>query len=241
MSARCRVDAASAPGLPRNPARERARSHAGLPRACTAASRQRSMRARVVASNPAIARLRLERALDQRAERNQQLVAARRQHAQVKAQVGAHPFVHLLRIAHRLVRGVDRGQRVGRPRAGGQPRRVRFHHLAHLLQLHRERERRRHLRIPVEQLRVEQVPGMARTHPRADLRPRLDQALRGQRAQRLAQHRAAHAERRHQVGLARQRRLGRVVAAQDRDREPERGLSMQITLNHGSPRRAACR
>jgi hypothetical protein len=39
----------------------------------------------------------------------------------------------------------------------------------------------------------------------------------------------------HQVGFARQRRVGRVIAAQDREGQPLRGLSMQVVLNDGSP------
>ena len=61
--------------------------------------------------------LRLERAIDQRAERHQQFVAAGLEHAQVKAQVGAHPFVDVARDGHRARRAVDRVERLRRMRA----------------------------------------------------------------------------------------------------------------------------
>jgi hypothetical protein len=184
--------------------------------------------------------LRLQRAVDQRAERHQQLVAAGLEHAHVKAQVGAHPFVDVARRRHRAHRRLDRVEPARPVRAGGQRGRMRLDHLAHLLQLQRERDRRRDTRVPVEQVGIEQVPCATRPHARADLRPRFDQPLRRQRAQRLAQHRAAHAEHLHQVRLARQQRFGRIVAAQDRRRKPERRLSMQVALNDRSPLGGQC-
>ena len=135
-------------------------------------------------------------------------VKARDRERTVRTLSGSITFRRNYHYCERCKRGfvvIRRGQRGG----------VRLDHLAHLLKLERELKRRRDARIPFEHVDVEQIPRAARTHARADLRPRSDQPLRRERAQRFAQHGAAHAEALHQFRLARQDRFGRVVAAQD--------------------------
>ena len=113
---------------------------------------------------------------------------------------------------------------------GGQP--LTLSEVGELEQIQRELQRFGDARIPLENVGIEEIPGMPRPHARPDLRPRFNQSLRCQRTQRLAQHRPADAEALHQFGFTRQRGRRREIAAQYLGAKLVRDASVQIVLDN---------
>ena len=109
-------------------------------------------------------------------------------------------------------------------------RRLRLDHLPQLEQVLDEAREWAGGELPSQHVRVEQIPVGARSHARARLRPRFDQAFGRQHLDRLAQGRAAHAQAGAEVGLVGQHGARRQLAAQDASAQIVRDLAMPAAL-----------
>jgi len=130
------------------------------------------------------------------------------------------------RRCHVVEGGFEDRDRLSIGALGRERRRVRLDHRPHFRQLAQERGARCLVVLPRHHVRIEQVPGLARRHPRPDLRLRFDQPLRRQDLDRLAERGSAGGHRR--AGL--QRIAGTDLAAQNAPAERVHDLAVQVAM-----------